>query len=103
MEKLVRCVQVLGNRVRYFPEKIANNEAILKKFGFIKQPIEEIEVVPQKPFPTPEKIEKPATSETTSSEKVASSEKVSEPTKPATKPADKPAKASKTTPKTKSK
>jgi hypothetical protein len=96
MEKQIRCVQITGQRVRYFPERIANNEGLLKKFGFIRQPIEEIEVVPQKPFPTPSVIVKPDAT-VKAEEKVlkASADKATaaKPAKPATKP----------TPKTKSK
>ena len=57
--KLVRCVEIKGNRVKFLPESIARNPIRMRQIGFMVQEIDEPVFEPTKPFPVVEKIVEP--------------------------------------------
>lgn len=62
--KTIRCVEINGSRVKFFPETIARNPNRLRQIGFM---IQEIELIsePVKDFPKVAKIIPPSPMEVT--------------------------------------
>jgi hypothetical protein len=58
-KKLIRCVEIKGNRVKFLPESIARNPIRMRQIGFMVQEIDEPVFEPTKPFPVVEKIVEP--------------------------------------------